>query len=286
MQAALVVGGGGVIGAQVVRRLLEHDPKIIAHVLDRQYGCLSKLPENLLSRVRFHPGNASNPEHVSCVFDCMAAEAAEVTHVLFAVGGMVPREPMEGFEKHLFANMQANYWSVYHPLRDMLHRFRAGSPLFRQLQTCIVLSTVDATIAFGDDTNCGYALAKALLERYLLAVAAALRGLGDPTLIVIRLGTVLAEIDQENNPRWADRLEDNPGIRGELGKRLKDGKVMTPEEVAANVVWWFCCPHPGHFHGTPVTMDKGLSQFGHCPSSAEPNPFANPNQSTDSDPKP
>lgn len=287
VEAALVVGGAGSIGVKVVKHLLEARPdNFKVHVFDREYGRLGGLPTNLKARVEFHPGDASKPEDVECVFGCLGRKGDSVTTIVIAAGGMVPRERRQSIEKHLEGNMRANFWPVVYLIDQMIELFKSGSLPFQKPPNVIVLGTADAKVVFGDHRNCGYAVAKATLLRYLLAVAAGWRGPDDPNLILMTLGTVIPELVEEANPRWFDRLLASPWLRKLLGRRLNGRTVLTPEKVAQIVVWILACPCLKVFNGLVLDVTNGLLAFGHCASPDEPDPFANPDKSTDSDPKP
>jgi 3-oxoacyl-[acyl-carrier protein] reductase len=236
--SALVLGGGGGIGAAVSRRLADDHAVAIGylHHADRAKA----LADDLASQgrtVELVQSDATTEEGVVAAFDA-AERLGELRVVVHCVGGWDYPRITELTERSIDASLRLNLRSALLALREAARRVADGGRV-------VLLSSAAAAVAPPRQST--YAAAKAGLEAAARVAAKEVASRG-VTVNVIRPGaTDTATLRGGTSPKAIEAMAGSNAMR----------RLGTPDDIAGAVLM-LCGPNSGWVTGTVIDATGGL----------------------------
>ena len=236
--SALVLGGGGGIGAAVTRRLAKDHAVAVGYL---HHGDRARaLAEDLAaqgSTVELVQADATTSEGVVAAFEA-AERLGELRVVVHCVGGWDYPRITDLTEQSIDDSLRLNLRSALLALREAARRVADGGRV-------VLLSSAAAEMAPARQST--YAAAKAGLEAAARVAAkeVATRGI---TVNVVRPGATDTETLREGTSAKAIEVMAGSNAMRRLG---------TPEDVAGAVLM-LCAPDAGWVTGTVVDATGGL----------------------------
>lgn len=235
-KTVLITGAGGGIGRALVSAFAARACRIVA--CDRDAGLLDGL--DVAQRVVFDlldPASIGN-----------ALEAAGTPDILVNNAGWTRAETMDDISEAVIEKeLQLNLTGVMQVTQAIL-----PGMLARGEGTIVFLSSANATRHFGNPV---YAAAKSGVEAYSRAIAVEYGERG------IRSNAVAP--GSTRTPAWDHRLKREPELADKVGKLYPLRRMVTPQEVAAAVVF-LASPEASGITGTTLPVDAGV-QAGFLP---------------------
>lgn len=236
--SALVLGGGGGIGAAVTRRLADDHAVAIGylHHPDRAKALADDLSAQGAS-VELVQSDATTDEGMVAAFDA-AERLGELRVVVHCVGGWAYPRITDLTEQSIDASLRLNLWSALLALRESARRVADGGRV-------VLLSSAAAEVAPARQST--YAAAKAGLEAAARVAAkeVASRGI---TVNVVRPGATDTDTLREGtSPKAIEAMAGSNAMR----------RLGTPDDVAGAVLM-LCGPDAGWVTGVVVDATGGL----------------------------
>jgi 3-oxoacyl-[acyl-carrier protein] reductase len=236
--SALVLGGGGGIGAAVSRRLAEDHAVAIGYLLhaDRAKALANELSGQGRT-VELVQSDATTDEGVVAAFDA-AAQLGELRVVVHCVGGWDYPRITELTEQSIDDSLRLNLRSGLLALRESAKRVADGGRV-------VLLSSVAADVAPARQST--YAAAKAGLEAAARVAAKEVASRG-VTVNVIRPGATDTETLRDGtSPKAIEAMAGSNAMR----------RLGTPDDIAGAVLM-LCGPDSGWVTGAVIDATGGL----------------------------
>jgi NAD(P)-dependent dehydrogenase (short-subunit alcohol dehydrogenase family) len=244
-RVGVVTGGASGIGEAVVRALhAEGASVVVADVQEAGHALAAELGE----RIRFLRTDVTVESDIESVVD-LAVEAFGRLDVMFNNAGVmgtlgpIDRTPMGEADLTLAVN-----------LRGVLCCFKHAARVMKPQGSGVIISTSSPAAVLGGVGPHVYSAAKAAVVGLSNSVAAELRPFG------VRVNTVIpgAVVSPMTAAVVADGADDLAGATTTLGDSALMGRAITPEDVAAGVLF-LASDEAAYVTGVTFPIDAGMT---------------------------
>ncbi|MFD6892948.1 SDR family oxidoreductase [Rhodococcus sp. NPDC060086] len=244
-RVGVVTGGASGIGEAVVRALhAEGASVVVADVQEAGHALAAELGD----RIRFLRTDVTAESDIESAVD-LAVEAFGRLDVMFNNAGVmgtlgpIDRTPMSEADLTLAVN-----------LRGVLCGFKHAARVMKPQGSGVIISTASPAAVLGGVGPHVYSAAKAAVVGLSNSVAAELRPFG------VRVNTVIpgAVVSPMTAAVVADGADDLAGATATLGDSALMGRAITPEDVAAGVLF-LASDEAAFVTGVTFPIDAGMT---------------------------
>jgi len=231
----LITGAGGGIGRALVKAFLQSGARVTA--CDRDPALLEALSD--VEKLAF---DLTDPEATTHAVGVAIARHG-APDVLVGNAGFTRAETLATTDRAAWdGELAVNLTGTYNVASPVLAAMRGSGG-----GAVVIVASVNAVAHYG---NPAYSAAKAGLLAYARAIAVE-HGRDNIRANCVSPGSV-------RTPAWDHRLESNPTLLAAVSKHYPLGRLVTPEEVAAAVLF-LASPLAAGITGIDLAVDGGLT---------------------------
>lgn len=212
--SAMVVGGGGLLGAATVGRLLEHDVSVL--VADLTPGKAQALLSQYPGRTAFAPTDVTNPVAVQTALDLVEERGTLRLVVNCAGAGMIQRTLSKDGQVHDLQSFRAmielNLIAAFSVL-SLAASVMAQHPPLADGERGVIVNTASLAGLEGSTGQAAYGAAKAGVAGLTLPAARDLAPVGIRVMTIAPGGMLPPDHVDQNDPRTAALLANVPHPR-------------------------------------------------------------------------